>query len=128
VRYASSFFVEWRGLNAECRTQNAECRIKVSAKPTDWLGNDVVPTAQTMCGKRNDVFALRKTMLSYGQIKVSLRDGLVRGSQGLTERKRGAVSTAQDAGRAVPDREHKLIEDPAKRRLCGECTAMWVLQ
>ena len=46
-------------------------------------------------------------------------DGLVRGSQGLTERKRGAVSTAQGEGRAVPDREHKLIGVPAKRRLCG---------
>jgi len=63
--------------------------------------------AQTMCGKRNDVFALRKTMLSYGQIKVSLRDGLIRGSQGLTERKRGDASASQGGGRIYSAREHK---------------------
>jgi len=91
----------------KCETRNAKCEMKVSAKPTDWLGNDVVPMAQTMCGKRNDVFALRKTMLSYGQIKVSLRDGLIRGSQGLTERKRGDASASQGGGRIYSAREHK---------------------
>jgi len=33
---------------------------------------------------------------------VGKADGLVRGSQGLTERKRGAVSTAQDIGGFIP--------------------------